>query len=165
MPTLTNLFHQFKQNISQIELPKQFNFPFYYEPHELCKIAAEEVQQHLLTQTEWEHNFGIDDSKDGLVIGKMFGVLVVKTADGQLGYLRAFSGKMAEQNHLKGFVPPLFDMLPPDGYYKTHEAKLNIYNREIEALENNLEYHASKENLNNITEAAATTLADARKTS
>lgn len=41
--------------------------------------------------------------------GKMFGVLVVRAADGSLGYLRAFSGTLHGHFYVPGFAPPVFD--------------------------------------------------------
>ena len=40
--------------------------------------------------------------------GKMFGVLVVRTADGQAAYLRAFSAMLDGQTVQDGFVPPVY---------------------------------------------------------
>ncbi|WP_392388758.1 hypothetical protein [Flavobacterium piscinae] len=137
----TPIFIAFKQNISGIELPQKFTFPFYYEPHELSKIAASELQDYLHTQTDWEHNFGLQEGQQGLVIGKMFGVLVVQNEAGEVGYLAAFSGKLADSNEHRHFVPPVFDMLQQDGFFKQEEKILNEYNRQIEALENDTTYH------------------------
>ena len=53
-------FLTFQQEISHIVLPSQFNYPFYYEPHPLCIIAADELKEYLLNQTDFEHNFGLD---------------------------------------------------------------------------------------------------------
>ncbi|TXI62268.1 MAG: RNA pseudouridine synthase, partial [Flavobacterium sp.] len=64
-----SLFQQFKTNISGIALPEKFTFPFYYEPHELSIIAANELQSYLETQTDFEHNFGLKENQEGLVIG------------------------------------------------------------------------------------------------
>lgn len=86
------------------------------------------------------HNFGLDDKQEGLVIGKMFGVLVVQNKEGELGYLAAFSGKLAESNHWEKFVPPVFDMLQKESYFKQEEQILNGINREIEILEKNEEW-------------------------
>ncbi len=133
-------FIAFKQNISGIELPQKFTFPFYYEPHELSKIAASELQDYLQTQTDWEHNFGLQEGQKGLVIGKMFGVLVVQNQAGEIGYLAAFSGKLADSNEHHHFVPPVFDMLKQDGFFKQEEKILNEYNRKIEALENDADF-------------------------
>ncbi|WP_166424274.1 RluA family pseudouridine synthase [Paraglaciecola sp. 20A4] len=105
-------------------LPDKFTFPFYYQPHPLCELAAEELQQHLLKQDDWYHNFGLGDDPT-LIIGKMFGVLLVKNHLGELGYLSAFSGKLAEQNHLTKFVPPVFDMLASDSFFH-HEQQIII---------------------------------------
>jgi tRNA pseudouridine32 synthase / 23S rRNA pseudouridine746 synthase len=134
------LFQTFKSNISTIPLPEVFTFPFYYEPHELSRIAANELQNYLETQTDFEHNFGLNENQEGLAIGKMFGVLVVQKPDGQLGYLWAFSGKLAESNHHLKFVPTVYDMLDDKGYFKKEEIILNQYNAEIEALERSNDY-------------------------
>ena len=57
----TSKFIKFKSEINQISLPQKFTFPFYYETHPLCSLAANEIQEYLLNQTDFEHNFGIDD--------------------------------------------------------------------------------------------------------
>ena len=133
-------FQYFSSNINHIKLPNKFTFPFYYEPHPLCKIAANEVQQYLKTQTDFEHNFGLDSSKKGLVIGKMFGVLVVKNQQNEIGYITAVSGKLAEKNQHTLFVPPVYDMLSKDSYFLQEETILNNINLALESLENNVEY-------------------------
>ncbi|WP_405571597.1 pseudouridine synthase [Winogradskyella sp. Asnod2-B02-A] len=131
-------------------LPEQFTFPFYYQTHPLCIRAADEVKAYLNTQTDFEHNFGLDKSKTSLKIGKMFGVMIVKTLEGQLGYITAFSGKLAESNHIKGFVPPIYDTLNKDGFYKQNEAHLNNLTTKIEALEINPELEKAEINLKEI---------------
>lgn len=133
---VTNLFQKFKTDISGIELPEKFTFPFYYEPHTLSKIAAQELQDYLQSQTDFEHNFGLQENQEGLIIGKMFGVLVCQNRKGELGYLWAFSGKLANVNHLPFFVPTIFDMLQEDGFFRKEEEILNSINRQIEFLEN-----------------------------
>lgn len=149
-------FIAFKQNISGIHLPQKFTFPFYYEPHQLSKIAASELQDYLQTQTDWQHNFGLQEGQKGLVIGKMFGVLVVQNQSGELGYLAAFSGKLADSNEHAHFVPPVFDMLKQDGFFKQEEKILNEYNRKIEALEVDAEFISLQKKL-------ASTLLEAEK--
>lgn len=113
-------------------MPEKFTFPFYYEPHRLAKLAAEELQNHLESQTDWLHNFGKPNGQDPAAIGKMFGVLVVKNSEGELGYLAAFSGKLADGNHWPKFVPPVFDILKKDGFYKTEEQEVNALNYQLE---------------------------------
>lgn len=139
---MSNKFIQFKSVIEGIELPQAFTFPFYYQPHPLSLIAANELQDYLENQFDANHNFGLEEGQDGLVIGKMFGVLVVKNASDELGYLAAFSGKLANENHHDLFVEPVFDILEADGFYKREEEVVNEVNAIIEALENNTEFIA-----------------------
>ncbi|MBF03699.1 MAG: RNA pseudouridine synthase [Flavobacterium sp.] len=143
---MSKLFFQpFKTDISGIPLPVKFTFPFYYEPHQLSILAAKELQEYLTTQTDFEHNFGLQENQTGLVIGKMFGVLVCQDKEENLGYLWAFSGKLAENNHLNYFVPPVFDMLQQDGFFKKEEEVLNAINREIESLKKDSNYLLAQE--------------------
>jgi tRNA pseudouridine32 synthase / 23S rRNA pseudouridine746 synthase len=143
---LKTFFQPFNTDISSILLPEKFTFPFYYEPHELSILASKELQDYLENQTDFEHNFGLQENQEGLVIGKMFGVLVCQNKKGELGYLWAFSGKLAENNHHNNFVPPVFDMLQHDGFFKKEEEVLNSINREIEELKKASDYLLAKEN-------------------
>ena len=140
-------FHQFKQDISAIELPKRFTFPFCYEPHPLAVTAAQELQHYIETQDDWTHNFGLDDAVEGLAIGKMFGVLVVKNQHNELGYLAAVSGKLAGSNKHRHFVPPIFDMLEENSFFLNEEVHLNALNRKIENLETSEELANAQRNL------------------
>lgn len=143
----TDCFTLFQSPTEAYVLPSRFTFPFYYEPHPLALLAAEELQVHLQTQTDWVHNFGLDTEQTGLVIGKMFGVLVVQKNDGTLGYLSAFSGKLAEENHHPKFVPPVFDMLEEGSFFNKGIVPLNAINRKIETLEAAPAYLAAKAEL------------------
>jgi tRNA pseudouridine32 synthase/23S rRNA pseudouridine746 synthase len=133
-------FQHFSTSIDDFKLPNKFTFPFYYEPHPLCKLAANEIQNYLKKQIDFEHNFGLDTSKKGLIIGKMFGVLVVQNQQNEIGYIAAVSGKLAEKNIHKKFVPPVYDMLTKDSYFLQEEYLLNSINLELERLENTTEY-------------------------
>lgn len=90
--------------------PERFTYPFFYEPHPLCLLAAEEVKQEIAHIHPTE--------------GKMFGVLVVETASQQLGFLAAYSGLLEGRNDWNYFVPPIFDAQQPDGYFKTREREI-----------------------------------------
>ncbi|QMV68221.1 RluA family pseudouridine synthase [Sphingobacterium paramultivorum] len=140
-------FHQFKQDISAIELPTRFTFPFCYEPHPLAVTAAQELQHYIETQDDWSHNFGLDAAAEGLAIGKMFGVLVVKNQYNELGYLAAVSGKLAGSNKHRHFVPPIFDMLEENSFFLNEEVHLNALNRKIENLETSEELANAQRNL------------------
>ena len=117
-----------------VEPPVRFNNPFYYSPHRLCVMAADEVRSFLLA----DEALAADAAR-----GKMFGVLVVRDGDGRLGYLAAFSGLLAGCNNVAGFVPPVFDFLSPDGYFKQEEARISALNRKIKETECCEEYIAA----------------------
>lgn len=136
MPTSDLCFTSFSHPIDNYALPERFTFPFYYEPHPLCELAAEQLQRHLSDQTEWQHNFGLDNQLSSTdnnekAIGKMFGVLLVQHSSGEIGFLSAFSGKVADSNHLPHFVPPVFDMLEEDGFFKAELAEITEINATI----------------------------------
>jgi tRNA pseudouridine32 synthase / 23S rRNA pseudouridine746 synthase len=130
-------FNEFKSPVDVNQLPDKFTFPFYYTPHPAAIQAVEELQEYLSNQTNWVHNFGLDKEQEGLVIGKMFGVLVVQKLTGELGYLAAFSGKLAGGNHHDKFVPPVFDVLTEDGFFRKEEILVNEITLEIQVLESN----------------------------
>ena len=142
-------FIAFKAPISAYSLPERFTFPFYYQPHPLCLLAASELQSHLDTQTDWIHNFGLSGEDDG-AIGKMFGVLLVQNINNEIGYLAAFSGKLAESNHLSKFVPPVFDVLDEAGFYLKGHETVNKITADIKSLENSPQFIASATSLNNV---------------
>mgnify|MGYP007016951910 CR=1 FL=1 len=102
-----------------------FTCPFHYEPHPLSVCAAEEVCRYLTLRTDW---------KTELDKGKMFGVLVVQK-DGKTGFLAAYSGILCGRNDHGFFVPPVFDLLQPDGFFKTEEAQISQINHRIGMLE------------------------------
>jgi tRNA pseudouridine32 synthase/23S rRNA pseudouridine746 synthase len=41
-----------------------------HAPHPLSLLAAVELQQHILSQTDWEHNFGLASTSNSNVVGK-----------------------------------------------------------------------------------------------
>lgn len=137
---MQSYFQHFSSSIKSIELPKKFTFPFYYEPHSLCKIASKELQEYLKNQTDFEHNFGVKSSISENSTGKMFGVLVVQNQKGKLGYISAVSGKLANSNNHKRFVPPIYDMLSKNSDFLKEESVLNRINQEIKQLETNTDY-------------------------
>ncbi|UXI04154.1 RluA family pseudouridine synthase [Photobacterium sp. TY1-4] len=133
-------FTPFQHPIDLQTLPERFTFPFYYDPHPLCLQAAAELQQHLETQHDWQHNFGLDGETE-TAIGKMFGVLLVQNAQGEIGYLSAFSGKLADQNLLPHFVPPVFDMLAKDSFFLAEQVEINQINARIQTLQADPQLH------------------------
>jgi tRNA pseudouridine32 synthase/23S rRNA pseudouridine746 synthase len=137
-------FQYFKKDISGISPPKKFTFPFYYEPHLLAKIATEELQEYLEHQKDFEHNFGFQSDEKELAIGKMFGVLVVQNQQKELGYLAAFSGKLADKSLPEKFVPPVFNMRTEGSFYIKGEKEIEKIGEEIEQLKNDQIYISLK---------------------
>lgn len=136
MPVQDNLFTSFKESIDSYDLPERFTFPFYYQPHPLCLLAVEQLQEYLETQSDWQHNFGFSGSAE-TAVGKMFGILLVQNQQGEVGYLSAFSGKIADGHQLAHFVPPVFDMLEPDGFFRKGQDELSQITEQIKQLAGN----------------------------
>jgi len=128
-------FHAFSNEDLVPELPAKFTFPFYYVTHPLAIQAADNLQHYLTSQVDFEHNFGLIEGQQGIVIGKMFGVLVVRNKEGELGHLWAVSGKLADSNAHRVFVPPVFDILKDVSFYREEEAEITAINAKIEILE------------------------------
>lgn len=131
---------RFSDSIDIQEVPASFTFPFDYSPHPLALAASQAVMKDLEKLPSDTHDFS--------AIGKMLGVLVVEDQKGHIGYLAAFSGKLHCGNHYAYFVPPLFDMLNEDGFYRKGEEELNTLNRQIKKLENDSELSCLKINYN-----------------
>ena len=139
------MLHRFTTSISDIPLPERFTYPFCYTPHPLCVMAAEEVQNYLSKQSDWQEE---------LSQGKMFGVLIVQTEDGSIGYLTAFSGILAGKNIHPYFVPPVYDLLQPQGFFKIEEENISAINRRIHRLEEDKKYIDLRSNLTQTTQSA-----------
>lgn len=147
------------QWVGGIALPEKFTFPFYYEPHALAKMAAAELQQYLENHADLEHNFGLDTDKEGMVIGKMFGVLVVQDCEGKIGYLSAYSGKLAGSNDHPKFVPPVFDMLVENSFFLKEQELINTINNRIEQIEADADYKQLKLDIRELSDRSAEEIA------
>lgn len=148
------MFHSFQTSIAGIELPHLFTYPFHYTPHPLCVMAAGEVQAYINKQTRW---------KEELDKGKMFGVLIVRTSNGQTGYLAAFSGNLCGSNSHSFFVPPVYDLLKPDGFFKIEEEQISAINHQIGQLQNCDRYLELQQKMERETASSQQALSEARK--
>lgn len=131
------------------DVPARLPSPFAVPPHPIARAAAE-----LLVRDVRAGALGIEpraldtpaSAEDPAGGGKMFGVLVVRTGD-RLGYLRAFSGMLAGQWTLPGFVPPLFDTAARDAMWPEGQATLRAFERELRALVDSSAYTSAKAHL------------------
>ncbi len=117
----------FQESIEHIKFPEKFTFPFAYDPHPLAQLASKEAQAKLPLN---ENELG----------GKMYGVLVVQNTQNELGYLVAFSGQEAEVISSISFVPPIYNRLAKDDFFKQGEAAIFQKKEEIESIENSTAY-------------------------
>ena len=129
---MNNRFHLFENcDVAVLELPRQFTCPFCYEPHPLALMAVERVQRYVASRADWADEMGA---------GKMLGVLVAQDEQGRLGYLAAFSGNLAGSVQHDFFVPPVYDLLDPQGEFKQGELQITAINHEVERLEQSPEW-------------------------
>lgn len=149
------MLHRFTADISSICPPRQFTWPFHYEPHVLSRLAAAEVEAYLRSREEWAAE---------VALGKMFGVLVVRDAEGELGFLAAFSGNLAGTNQHEYFVPPVYDMLRPDDFFRQEEAEISAINRHIEELTHSEKYINAKQEMECIKQRADKELSSFKST-
>ncbi len=101
--------------------PEVVPSPFDVPPHPLARRAAEELLEEL-------RGSAIDE-------GKMFGVLVVADARGELSTLRAFSGMLGGRWEHPGFAPPLFDPAAWEVMWPAGQASLRDHELALRAID------------------------------
>lgn len=85
-----------------------------------------------------------------------------KDEEGGIGYLAAFSGNLAGKNLHTYFVPPVYDLLQPQGFFKIEEEQISAINIRINELENSRPYLDAKERWKKETEQAKAELSQAK---
>ncbi|WP_054717687.1 pseudouridine synthase [Marinifilum fragile] len=138
-------FIPFNKPLEHKVLPECFTNPFDYTPHPLCVQAAEELQAKLGAPNP--------NSK-----GKMYGVLIVKNHFDEIGYIAAYSGNDQAQEIQIPFVPQVFEITNPDGFFRKGEAELNQINQAICKEENSPDLKQLQKELNNEVQNANDTL-------
>ena len=114
------MLHPLPPEAAGIPSPQQFTYPFCYQPHHLCQLAAKEVIAHCYkTPALYPHE------------GKMFGVLIVEH-ENQRYYLCAFSGIYNGSYHHEGFVPPICDL--QHGYFSEEEQRIVALTHQINGI-------------------------------
>ena len=111
----------------------RLNNPFYYTPSARCEEAATVILKQIQDHPEWHEE---------VRGGKTFGVLITESET-----LFAYSGQMLGRYDIEGFVPPVFDYLDENGYFKIHEAEIVNINKEIDRLSASDELRQAREAL------------------
>ncbi len=130
------------------------NNPFYYHPHPLCVKAAHALMAYVRQHKDWTEEVNK---------GKMFGVLIAKHPDGTTCVLNAFSGILCGNNTHDGFVPPVYDLQNPDGYFAKEQDKISAINTLINTLEHSQEYLLAQTNLAEAERHEKETISQARE--
>ncbi len=112
----------------------RLNNPFYVDVSEFGREALEDFKGKILAHPTIQSHF------ENGGVGKMFGLLIVKNPQQKLGYLSAFSGKINDSVDVDGFIPPVFDTLIYDGFYKQGERILAGFTQSIETVLNSRDY-------------------------
>lgn len=109
----------------------RLNNPFEYQPHPAVLLAARSVVEEAMR---------CDALREELERGKMLGVLVVRSREGEEGYLAAFSGSIAGVTRVEGFVPPIYNLDCEGGYFREGEARISALGERIKGAESAEEY-------------------------
>ncbi len=123
---------RFDAGVTSADLPTVFASPFdAAAPHPIARRAALELLDDVRAG-----RFGISASTlDAPGGGKMFGVLVVASGDGHVGYLRAFSGMVDGSWDIDGFAPPVFDRVRRDRMWPAGQDALRDHDLALRALD------------------------------
>ncbi|MCM1502727.1 MAG: RluA family pseudouridine synthase [Bacteroidales bacterium] len=138
----------------------RFTYPFRYAPSAEVRKAAGEVIDMIDSSERLRKAFG-EGKMLGILVVSWESCSGIGTADEKLsampypeyvhpleavpdghsqdcadghkhyGYIAAFSGLAGGTNMIEGFVPPVFDLLDPEGHFKTEEARISGLNRQI----------------------------------
>ena len=143
-----------------------FTNPFRYEPHPLVREAARLVMERL--DRLISDGTLPEEVCRGFSEGKMLGVLVCRGTsengcctipcpeprpdagngvssnqeNGPYCFLAAFSGSVGGQSTVEGFVPPIYDLLDPTGYFKEREAEISALNGQISLAMSDLGFNS-----------------------
>ncbi|MFC4095366.1 RluA family pseudouridine synthase [Euzebyella saccharophila] len=98
---------------------------------------------------------------ESLPKGRMLGVLVVKTKEGALGYLSAYSGELQAELEIMPFVPPVYQL--PKGENFPEMVQINSISTEVRTLEESEGYISTKIELQQILKETEVNILEAKK--
>ena len=149
------MIHYFQEDIS-FEDPQGFTDPFRYMPHPLVMMAAERVTSRIEGDSVLADAFS-DGKMLGVLVckasagsssqsreeGRCSARLLPSDAEDTIRnnnthtdivYIAGFSGNVGGKSFIEGFVPPIYDLTDPDGYFKEEEARISQINRKISEI-------------------------------
>ncbi len=130
-----------------------FTDPFRYVPDRAVREAARQVTAEINGSEGLSGKFAED---------KILGVKVMRDAQGCLGYLAGFSGNVGGRSSIDGFVPPVFDLAEPDGYYKIKEREISDTVKALKEAETSAELRAVEEEITALKSETETVIAAKR---
>lgn len=156
------ILNSFQSDISNFKEPLLFDYPMYYQPHNLAVIAAKELQQKIASNCNLMTHLGLGDESSIQAVGKMFGVLVVKDKNGRIKYITGFSGQLPQEFH-SSFVPPICEEFDTRGYFYEQTQVLNKANISLNELLKDPQYLKLIENLERVKKERLTALQSEKK--
>ncbi|MDO1499163.1 RluA family pseudouridine synthase, partial [Winogradskyella maritima] len=137
---------------SDFQPPESFEYPHFYRPTPLAQEAARDLQKRLKMELP---------ELESLPKGRMLGVLVVKTKEGALGYLSAYSGELQAELEIMPFVPPVYQL--PKGENFPEMVQINSISTEVRTLEESEGYISTKIELQQILKETEVNILEAKK--
>jgi tRNA pseudouridine32 synthase / 23S rRNA pseudouridine746 synthase len=124
------LIFDFEIDITNISIPKELNNPFGSDIPEVARIAADEFQKYITSESQkWDYNFKVRQ-------GKMFGILVIQKEDNSYGYLGTISGKISRHSTCPRFVSSVFDDSTDDYFINRDMTELTLICNKINKCDN-----------------------------
>ena len=131
--------HQFKTDISKVNIPSELNNPFGVYVPEIARIAAKEFQEFIAVESKkWEYDFHIQK-------GKMFGILVVQKEGSAYSYVGSVSGELPRNIKCNKFIPSVFDDSVDDFFIHKGMTALSEIGSQIKNTNNSSEIISLKE--------------------
>lgn len=174
------MIHHFPEDFVCKEPFHRFTDPFRYAPHQAVAEAARLVISHIDSTPQLAAAFSegkmlgvlvcsIPEDRNTVIPGDPATVIPVDPATvipgsdrESLHYLAAYSGNVGGHSYIEGFVPPIFDLLDPAGYFKVREAEITELNHKIYALSNSEQMLTLEAALRKANEDKEAALADYR---
>ncbi len=113
----------------------------------LCTISSPEIEMAQREVMQYIDKISPNDKElaQELQRGKMLGVMIVRQASGEVGFLAGFSGTIATRVEIAGFVPPIFSRHTLPKELLSMEQTIEALTQEIQAAESSADYLEAKQ--------------------